>query len=124
MSAGLDCWNTAGQFYKLGAYDKKTVSSEPISDVISQRVGDEISIISGDYNKNDKYVVLTGQLKALDNMTHDWTQAIVLGVSGAAKWDNYAFQLAYGQSSTVNLVKLINGKGYGNFDGVQIVQEQ
>ena len=124
VSAGLECWNTAGQFYKLAAYDKRQVNSEPIPEVITQQAGGEISIISGDYNKNDKYVVLTGQLKALDNMTHDWTQAIVLGVSGEAKWENYAFQLAYGQSSAVNLVKLINGKGYGNFNGVEITQEQ
>lgn len=124
MSLGLECWNVAGKFYQLSAYDKKPIISEEILDVITQEAGGEPSVILGDYNENDKYVVLTGQLKALDSVTHDWSKTIVLGVSGTTKWENYAFQLAYGQSSSENLVKLLNGKGHGNFDGVEIVQDQ
>lgn len=84
------------------------------------------AVIRGGYAASDRYVVLSAQLKALDGMSDDWYNSVVVGVSGATPYANYAFQLVYaGDGSGLNGVKL-NGSSYGagTFEGIDISTSQ
>ena len=77
--------------------------------------------ITDGYADTDTYAVMSANIKANTGLTHGWKNTVALGVSGSISWQNYAFQLAYGNSSEQNLVKLNNKMGY---DGTEIKQEQ
>ena len=79
------------------------------------------ALISDGYEATDKYVVLSANIQALSNLTYGWKNNVVLGVSGETFWQNYAFQIVYGENAEQNLVKLIDGMGY---DGNEVMQEQ
>ena len=113
VCAGLECWSTTAQFQGLAAYD---INDEPQKPVTST----EIKITEG-YVTTDKYVVLSARLRSLTELKYDWSRNAILSVSGDANWQNYAFQIVYGTSSTQNLIKLNNNRGY---DGTTVLQEQ
>ena len=77
--------------------------------------------ITDGYADTDTYAVMSANIKANTALTYGWKNTVALGVSGNISWQNYAFQLAYGNSSEQNLVKLNNKMGY---DGKEIMQEQ
>ena len=77
--------------------------------------------ITDGYAETDSYAVLSANIKANTSLSYGWNNTVALGVSGKLSWNNYAFQLAYGNSSTQNLVKLNNKIGY---DGTEVKQEQ
>jgi len=79
------------------------------------------ALITDGYEATDKYVVLSANIKALSELTYGWKNNLVLGVSGETFWQNYAFQIVYGENANQNLVKLIDGMGY---DGNEVMQEQ
>lgn len=77
--------------------------------------------ITDGYADTDTYAVMSANIKANTALTYGWKNTVALGVSGNVSWQNYAFQLAYGNSSEQNLVKLNNKMGY---DGNEMKQEQ
>ena len=79
------------------------------------------ALITDGYEATDKYVVLSANVEALNALTYGWKNNLVLGVSGETFWQNYAFQIVYGENAQQNLVKLIDGMGY---DGNEVMQEQ
>lgn len=79
------------------------------------------TLITEGYETTDKYVVLSANVEALNDLTYDWKNNLVLGVSGETFWQNYAFQIVYGTNAQQNLIKLIDGMGY---DGNEVMQEQ
>ena len=113
VCTGLECWSTTAQFHKLAAYDINDEPEQPITST-------EIKITEG-YTVQDKYVVLSARLRSLTELKYDWSRNAILSVSGEANWQNYAFQIVYGTSSTQNLIKLNNNRGY---DGQNVLQEQ
>ena len=90
------------------------------STVNSVATGATLLLNSG-YESSDKYAVMSFNIEALTDLTYGWKNTVALGVSGNISWNNYAFQLAYGNSSEQNLVKLNNNMGY---NGTDVVQEQ
>ena len=82
---------------------------------------DGIILITDGYADTDVYAVMSANIKANTALTYGWKNTVAIGVSGNVSWSNYAFQLAYGNSSEQNLVKLNNNMGY---DGASVVQEQ
>ena len=85
---------------------------------------DSIAEISTLYPVGNNFNVMTAHLKALSEVAHNWTNTVAIGVSETTEWGNYAFQICYGTNPNENLIKLNQDKGYGNFDGVEIAQEQ
>lgn len=104
--------------------ESNVIGKQTLIDSITQEAGAKLSIIEDGYSVADRYVVLSGRLKALEDVKHDWGNTVVLGVSGKTKWENYGFQIVYGTSETQNMVKLNNDKGYGNFDKIEVKQSQ
>ena len=90
------------------------------STVNSVATGATLLLNSG-YEGSDKYAVMSFHIEALTDLTYGWKNTVAFGVSGNISWQNYAFQLAYGNSSEQNLVKLNNDIGY---NGTDVVQEQ
>ena len=90
------------------------------STVNSVATGATLLLNSG-YESTDKYAVMSFNIEALTDLTYGWKNTVALGVSGNISWNNYAFQLAYGNSSAQNLVKLNNNLGY---NGTDVLQEQ
>ncbi|NMA66585.1 MAG: hypothetical protein GX957_10160 [Clostridiaceae bacterium] len=83
-----------------------------------------IAPVVGNYTSQDKYAVLSGNIKAtIPYNRPDWLN-VVLGVNGGTRgWSNYEFQILYGPGENQNLIKLNNGKE-GLYEGVNVVQEQ
>ena len=76
------------------------------------------------YSPYIRYVCMSMRLKATVPVDHSgWVNTMVIGVSGSSAWNNYAFQLVYGNSPTTNLVKLNDGKE-GSYEGIWIPQHQ
>ena len=90
------------------------------STVNSVATGATLLLNSG-YESSDKYAVMSFNIEALTDLTYGWKNTVALGISGNISWNNYAFQLAYGNSSEQNLVKLNNNMGY---NGTDVAQEQ
>lgn len=101
---------------------KEVEASDEQVTAFEQEAG-EMTVISQEYG-DETYNVMTGHLKAVGGVSHDWSNTVVIGVSGTGVWQNYGFQIAYGTSSSENLVKLNNDKGYGTYNGIKIEQEQ
>ena len=78
-------------------------------------------VLTEGYDSGEKYAVLSFNVKSLTELTYGWENTVAFGVSGMDAWGNYAFQLAYGENSEQNLVKLNDTLGY---DGTSVQQEQ
>lgn len=107
------------------AKDTLAEAKQSTDTTISQAAGGDLITITGNYSENDRYAVLTGNLKSSDVLSYQW-EAIVLGVSGKTMWENYGFQFIYGIIDNANVrgIKLNTEKGYGTFDEIEVVQEQ
>ena len=88
---------------------------------VNTAVAGGMLLLNAGYESTEKYAVLTANIEALGELTYGWKNTAALGVSGNIAWNNYAFQLCYGNSSEQNLVKLNDNKGY---DGEEVKQEQ
>ncbi len=92
------------------------------SDVLVNSKGAAPTVIPGDYS-DANYAVFEANIKALDDITYDWSSNIIVSVSGSARWaDKYDMQILYGKSATQNLVKL--AAATSTIDGIKVPQEQ
>ena len=95
-----------------------------VLDSITQLANANLSEIKGGYTSADKYVVMTGRIKAMTQVAYDFSQSIGIGVSGTVPWGNYSFQFVFGANNQSNAIQLCADKGYGNHDGIWISQFQ
>ena len=70
---------------------KASGGTNTIADFTQEASGD-LKKLTGGYSADDRYVVLSAKLKALDAMKTEWASSVVVGVSGLAAYENYAFQ--------------------------------
>lgn len=108
-------------------FTTKATEAVPASNLADYYVdaGGTVTILGG-YARTDRYVVLSGHVKALDGFGEPWFNAVVLGVSGEQPYSNYAFQLVYAADGTGKNAVNLNGSnfGAGTFDGITVSNSQ